>query len=148
MKKIQGNRTLRVRFRVRFLQVSFILFQTRPALTRDVTCSVTLLGWKRHEEAISDDNPRYYFSSFCINQSYYVCNCNHHCFHGCIIYCRSDFFLVPRTCMCVCMCMRVRVLKISETIHIILSVFRVVQNVSHAHIASCKKCDTIVIFIH
>ena len=92
MKKIQGNRTLRVRFRVRFLQVSFILFQTRPALTRDVTCSVTLLGWKRHEEAISDDNPPYYFSSFCINQSYYVCNCNHHCFHGCITYCRFDFF--------------------------------------------------------
>ena len=91
MKKIQGNRTLRVRFRVRFLQVSFILFQTRPALTRDVTCSVTLLGWKRHEEAISDDNPPYYFSSFCINQSYYVCNCNHHCFHGCITYCRFDF---------------------------------------------------------
>ena len=28
-----------------------------PPLTLDVTCSVTLLGWEKYEEAMSDENP-------------------------------------------------------------------------------------------
>ena len=48
-----SNKRLRVRARVRF-----ILFYSELApLTRDVTCSVTLLGRKKYEEAMSDEHP-------------------------------------------------------------------------------------------
>ena len=40
------------------LGLSFFYFILNwPPLTRDVTCSVTLLGRKLYEEAISDEHP-------------------------------------------------------------------------------------------
>ena len=35
----------------------FYFILNLPPLTRDVTCSVTLLGRKKHEEAMSDEHP-------------------------------------------------------------------------------------------
>ena len=44
---------VRVWGRVRFLLFCF----NSPILTRDVTCSVTLLGRKKYEEAMPDEHP-------------------------------------------------------------------------------------------
>ena len=53
-KTIEGNRRLRVRVRVRGF---FYFILNSPPLTYDVTCSVTLLGWKEYQKAMSDEHP-------------------------------------------------------------------------------------------
>ena len=68
-KAIEGNSNRRLRFRVR---VRFLLFYSELApLTRGVTCSVTLLGWEKYEEAMSDEPPwnirNFCFPSFAIS---------------------------------------------------------------------------------
>ena len=51
---MKNNRRLRVRVRVRGF---FYFVLNSPPLTYDVTCSVTLLGWKEYQKAMSDEHP-------------------------------------------------------------------------------------------
>ena len=53
-KTTEGNRRLRVTVRLDF----FYFILNSPPMTRDATCSITLLEQKKYEEAMSGQHPQ------------------------------------------------------------------------------------------